>query len=144
METRRVLVTGANRGLGRELVKLLAQKHPSLNIYATSRKDPQHFSQELQTHVPSSNISCYKLDINDNTCIQHVVNDFQSKGWQLDRIVANAGVGFDFGLKMPTLDMAQRFTQTNFLSTIEFIKQSLPLLNSLGRVVVVSAIFATL
>lgn len=41
---------------------------------------------------------------------------------RLDRIVANAGVGVDYGLKMPSLEIAERFTKTNFLSTIDFIK----------------------
>lgn len=48
METRRVLITGCNRGIGKALANLLAHKHPTLNIHITSRHDPQQLAQEYR------------------------------------------------------------------------------------------------
>lgn len=53
--------------------------------------------------------------------------------------MANAAVGADFGLKMPTESVARNTLTTNVTSTIDFVKQFLPLLSSNGRVVLVSA-----
>jgi NAD(P)-dependent dehydrogenase (short-subunit alcohol dehydrogenase family) len=84
------------------------------------------------------------MDIDDSGSIQAVVEKLKTEKAEMYRIVANAAVGFDVGLKMPFPEMAETFIRTNFLSTIDFIKQSLPLLANDGRIVIVSAIFATL
>jgi hypothetical protein len=36
----RVFITGSNRGIGKELVKLLNKKYPQMEIHISSRGDP--------------------------------------------------------------------------------------------------------
>lgn len=61
-----------------------------------------------------------------------------------DCIVANAAVGVDHGIRMPSLEVAKKTLNTNVISTIEFIKQFIPLLSDDGRIVIVSAILGAI
>lgn len=61
-----------------------------------------------------------------------------------DYIVANAAVGCDYGTQIPSLKTAQDTLITNVTSTIDFIKQFIPLLTNDGRVVIVSSIMGAL
>jgi short-subunit dehydrogenase involved in D-alanine esterification of teichoic acids len=63
---------------------------------------------------------------------------------QLDWVVASAAVGVDFGKTIPTPELASKTLHTNVTSTIDYIKQFIPILSSTGRVVIVSAMMGGL
>jgi NAD(P)-dependent dehydrogenase (short-subunit alcohol dehydrogenase family) len=50
----------------------------------------------------------------------------------------------DFGEEKPSFAVAEETLKTNFDSTVDFIKQFLPLLAKDGRVVVVSSVMGAL
>ena len=68
----------------------------------------------------------------------------KQKNIRFDTIVANAAVGADYGQTIPSEEVARSTLTTNVISTIDFIRQFTPLLQSNGRVVVVSSVMGAL
>jgi NAD(P)-dependent dehydrogenase (short-subunit alcohol dehydrogenase family) len=68
----------------------------------------------------------------------------KEKNVEFDCIVANAAIGIDHKKVMPLEESSSRILRTNVVSTIDFIKQFIPLLSETGRVVIVSSNFGGL
>lgn len=100
--TRRIFLTGANRGLGKELVQILADKHPQLQLHLSSRSPPAQLS-EIFPNIPPASIHSYQIDLNSHESIQTTAQELHSKGIRFDYIVANAAVGCDYGTQIPSL-----------------------------------------
>jgi NAD(P)-dependent dehydrogenase (short-subunit alcohol dehydrogenase family) len=83
-----ILVTGANRGIGLEMVKQYAELGD--NVLACCR-DPDK-AIELQTLAKNiSNIKIYKLDVNDLSNIDQLATQLSDA--PIDILINNAGVG---------------------------------------------------
>lgn len=61
--SRRIFLTGANRGLGKELVQIIADKHPHLELHLSSRTTHQQLTQTFP-NIPSERIHSYQIDLN--------------------------------------------------------------------------------
>jgi short-subunit dehydrogenase len=142
--TRRIFITGTNRGLGRELVKLLASKHPELELHISSRKEPQQLKQEWEAELPKSKIQCYQIDLNDPNSLSKAAEALKQSHTTFDFLVANAAYGCDYGQAIPSVEIAESTLKTNVNATVAFIKQFLPLLSVDGRVVIVSSTMGNL
>lgn len=139
-----IFITGTNRGLGKELVKLLHHTRPEAKIHISSRNTPEELSQQWEKEIPGHIFATYQIDLNDPTSIAKNVQLARDRNIQFDYIVANAAVGCDYGQVIPSEEVAKSTLFTNVNSTINFIKQFIPLLNKNGRVVVVSSIMGSL
>ena len=62
----------------------------------------------------------------------------------LDRLVANAGIGPDRSGNFPSVELATDTININLFSTINFVKEFLPILSNNGRVVIVSSVLGNL
>jgi NAD(P)-dependent dehydrogenase (short-subunit alcohol dehydrogenase family) len=147
MEVKRILVTGANRGLGLALTEqLLSEGHV---VFAGARK-PESFVA-LQAKYPEALIPV-ELDMERpdsfETCFQKV----QASGLPLDVLVNNAGVHLDGGnwQKNTTLEVSmatlRKTFEVNFFGLVDFTRRMLPLLNGSSdpRIVLVSSIMGSL
>ncbi len=59
----RILITGTNRGLGKELVNILLEKHKDFDLYLTARSHVDEMQQYFNANYPHNKITCKKLDI---------------------------------------------------------------------------------
>jgi len=139
-----IFITGTNRGLGFELVKLLNSQHPNARLFISSRLPTSAFNQQWGQLLGPNKLRCYQLDLKESQHTAEIVKDLQKEGIFFDKVVANAGFGIDHGRTKPSLETATKTLDINFRFTIDFIKQFLPILSPKGRVVVVSAIMAQL
>lgn len=58
-----VLITGTNKGLGHDLVKLFLKNHPEAIIYGTSREQPKAAYDRWSLLDEKKQITCKKLDV---------------------------------------------------------------------------------
>lgn len=115
------VVTGANRGIGKEIARQLVNK--GWRVIATTR----HLQQTNDTHI--GNLIPFQLDItNEKACEELALYLTQNFG-QVDALVNNAAI---MGNKKTTdFDLAQmhEVIQTNLFGLMNMTKALWPLLN---------------
>ena len=129
------LVTGANKGIGYEVVKKLSAKHPNGLVLLGSRD--QKRGEEALTKLGSpSNVAVIVVDTTSKESIERAKEEIQKKyGGHLDVIINNAGVaGSELGLK----SLKDTFN-TNFHGVKQMNDTMSPLLRDNGRIVNVSS-----
>ncbi|KAH7410106.1 hypothetical protein DE146DRAFT_643895 [Phaeosphaeria sp. MPI-PUGE-AT-0046c] len=90
MSTKRIVVTGSNRGIGLGIIQLLAktQHQPPLTIYATSRS-----GTDLGIRTSHDNVIQYgKLDIGDKQSITSFLKSMFRDGQSVDVLINNSGI----------------------------------------------------
>lgn len=138
---KRVLITGANSGLGFETAKALYEKGAEVIVACRDANKGQAAVSEIQAAVSSSgSLTVMVLDLASLESIAAFVLAFKQKFDQLDLLVNNAGV-----MALPFARSADGFESqfgTNHLGHFALTGPLLPLLEKTGkpRVVVVSSL----
>ena len=119
------LVTGANRGIGKEFVKVL-QNGGAAKIYACTRhkdKLSQIVAADPERIIP------VELDITD----EQQVSEVASQCSDVTLLINNAGVGYDAGLiSAPDLSEAQKEMEVNYFGTLKMCRAFAPVLRNNG------------
>lgn len=127
-----VLVTGASRGLGFELVRQYATARPDNVVFAAVRSPEKAASTELGTlAVAHSNLHIIPLDVADEDSINSSVQHVNRVTNHLDLLVNNAAIVGDAAsrdaLTVSTAQLAAVF-KTNLTGPLTIIQVYLPLL----------------
>ncbi len=114
------LVSGANRGLGAEIARQLAEDHDFL-VFAGAR-DPDQVA-ETENVVPIG------LDVTDQSSVDAARKRIESDPGRLDALINNAGVfGDPTGVEDYDLEQAHEVLETNTFGPWRLIQAFLPLL----------------
>ena len=107
MKDKVILVTGANRGIGLDIIKRLDSD--GYTVIGTSRTDDgaNKISQEIKT----SNGKGLKMDVTDQESINSAIKKIQDEYGTLYGLVNNAGITND--------NLLMRMTEEQWLSVIE-------------------------
>lgn len=130
MEKRRIaLVTGGNRGIGREVCRQLAADHDfTVILTARNTEDAKEaattFQEEGLDVVPE------QLDVTVPASVQATKNDIVERFGRLDALVNNAGIDYDTDQEVLTadLDRVRNTFETNTLGPWRVAQAFLPLL----------------
>jgi NAD(P)-dependent dehydrogenase (short-subunit alcohol dehydrogenase family) len=130
------LVTGANRGIGRETARQLAER--GYEVMVSARDDAK--AREAAEAIGGRPL---QLDVSEPASIERAAADVAEDPGSLDVLVNNAGIGSDFGVSGtdPDFDALQRALDTNFFGAYRLTVALLPLLrrSEHARVVNVSS-----
>jgi NAD(P)-dependent dehydrogenase (short-subunit alcohol dehydrogenase family) len=120
------LVTGANRGIGKEMVRQLAAK--GFRVVLTAR-DLKAGAQAASTIA--GDVGFLALDVADDQSISQAAENFSKESDQLDVLINNAGIYPDEGFNILTVsrELLVRTFQTNTFGAIRVIQAFLPFLN---------------
>jgi NAD(P)-dependent dehydrogenase (short-subunit alcohol dehydrogenase family) len=132
-----ILVTGANKGIGLEVVRKLA-KNPSYNndIILLGSRDLKRGQDALKQLNSPSNVHLFQIDSSSSESISHAVEEIKQKyGGQLDILINNAALW----TQELTVDVAREILQTNYYGLKTLNEQLFPLLHENGRIVNVSS-----
>jgi carbonyl reductase 1 len=130
--TRTALVTGANRGLGRETCRQLAES--GMRVVLTSRTGDGRAAADLLSERGLA-VEHRILDVVDSDSIASLSNDLRTDGVSIDVLVNNAGIamdGFDAEVARRTLDV-------NFFGPLHVTDGLLQFIPDGGNVVMVSS-----
>ena len=110
------LVSGANRGIGREVVRQLAERGYEVLLAARDGGKASAGAAELEESTGGS-VRAVMLDVADPASIAEAAERVGNEPGRLDVLVNNAGIGSDFGVSgtEPDFDAMQRALDTNFL-----------------------------
>jgi NAD(P)-dependent dehydrogenase (short-subunit alcohol dehydrogenase family) len=126
------LVTGANRGIGREVARQLGERGYEVLLGARDAEKAAGAALELAESTGAS-IRPLTLDVADPSSIAAAAESVQSDPGRLDVLVNNAGIGSDFGVSGtdPDFDAIQRALETNFygayrltIALLDLLRQS--------------------
>lgn len=139
--TKTVLITGGNKGIGYESARQLGRK--GFIILLGSRKEER--GQEAVAALVNEGMNAYfiKLDVTDQGTIEAAARQIEQQFGSLDVLINNSGIAYDKGaspsqLELPTL---KETFETNFFGMFAVTKAMLPLLmkSPNGRIVNLSS-----
>lgn len=132
---KKILITGASRGLGRELAKLLDQK--SCSFYLVARSVPDLDSLKTTLKNPAKTFPC---DLRDSAQRRKLIADIAASGEQLDMIVNCAGMGSHSRLSQMSVDEVESVMQLNAQAPLELIAGLSPFLPADGLIVNIGSV----
>ena len=123
-----VLVTGASRGLGREIAKLFAQNNYNVVInYNNSLKEAECLKEELE-HLYHVKTLLVKCNIANEDEVKNMIAKIKSEFSTIDVLVNNAGIALDNSLEEKTSLEFQSVLNINVIGTFLVTKYSLEIL----------------
>ena len=145
MSEKVALITGANKSIGFETARQLAQKGYTVLIGARSEERGEKAAQTLRDEGLQAHF--VKLDLDDKATIDAAAQSVEAQFGHLDALVNNAGVAKDNGAPSEISEQMLRETyETNVFAPVFVMQAFLPLLKKspAGRIVNVSSTLGSL
>ncbi|MFP4607977.1 MAG: SDR family NAD(P)-dependent oxidoreductase [Candidatus Aenigmatarchaeota archaeon] len=139
LEGKRVLVTGASRGIGRSIAEKFADEGAVVGInYHSSQEKAQEVLSEVRS---SSEGMLLKADVSKEKDCREMLDDFTEEYGGLDILVNNAGIYKRKDIEEATVKDFDRTMAVNTRGPFMLCKFSLPHLkeSSYGRIINVSS-----
>ena len=134
------LVTGANKGIGLEIARRLAQKGSTVLIGARNAQRGEEAVQTLKNEGLDARFVL--LDITNQKSVDDAAKTVETDFGKLDILVNNAGIAVDANPVSETdMDVLRRTFDTNFFGMFAVTKAFLPLVKKAeaGRIVNMSS-----
>jgi NAD(P)-dependent dehydrogenase (short-subunit alcohol dehydrogenase family) len=143
MTTRRVVVvTGGNRGLGREVARQCAERGDAVFLGARDPAAGERAARELAPHV-RGRIRAVRLDVTDAAGLAALAADVEAAEGHVDVLVNNAAIHYDTWQTSADADLGvvREAIETNVIGAWQTTVALLPLLRRSAhpRVVMVSS-----
>jgi NAD(P)-dependent dehydrogenase (short-subunit alcohol dehydrogenase family) len=135
-ERRLALVTGANRGIGREVVRQLIEQGFRTILTARDQEQGRAAADELGAEF-------VQLDVADDASVDRCFRTLEERHGRLDVLVNNAAIDYDTWQRGVDADLAvvQQAFETNLFGAWRCCLRGIPLMerNGWGRIVNVSS-----
>ena len=134
------LITGANKGIGKEIARQLGAQGVTVLVGARDAGRGAEAAAELT--AAGADAHAVRLDVTDEAGIAEAVRQVESEFGRLDILVNNAGIALDGGPASSTsLEMLRRTYETNVFGVAAVTQTFLPLLkkSEAGRIVNLSS-----
>ena len=142
MEKKIIIVTGASRGIGREIAKTLAQEgHTVIANYNKSEKEAQKLKKELQEE--NKEIDIYKANIANEEEVQEMIKHIIKKYKKIDVLINNAGIDKIQLVTEVTKKDWDEIINTNLYGTFYISQQAAKnmIQNKQGKIINISSIW---
>jgi NAD(P)-dependent dehydrogenase (short-subunit alcohol dehydrogenase family) len=145
-QKRVALVTGANRGIGFEIAKKLAEQKITVLIGARNQEHGEKARERLRRH--EFDVHALLLDVTDAMSVQAVLGRINDEFRRLDILINNAGIMIDSETGITELNptIFQNTLETNAMGPLLLSQACLPLMkaNNYGRIVNMSSTLGSL
>ena len=138
-----VLITGANRGIGREVARLLASRGCQVVVTARNPSTAEEAASAIRKETPGATVSARSLDVDSDASVAQAADRLEKEWGRLDVLINNAGILLDWHdsiLELP-IERFQETWTTNALGPLRVTRAFLPALrrSPSGRVINVSS-----
>ncbi len=123
-ENKNIIITGASSGIGKALVKALAEYKCNLFITARRVNLLEVIKKELEGKPAS--IYCIANDVGDKESVFQAYKAISDKVNKIDIAILNSGVGYYMTVENYNSELAEKTFSTNFLGQVYWIEQLLP------------------
>ncbi|TFK40503.1 hypothetical protein BDQ12DRAFT_769845 [Crucibulum laeve] len=134
-----ILVTGANSGIGYELVRLLAEKGHTVYLGARNEVAGQEAQEQLKKD--GLDVKTVRIDVTDLASVAAAKDVIEKAEGRLDVLVNNAGISCMDENQNATdvsLDVVRRAFEPNFFGLVQTTTTLLPLLRKAPHAVIVN------
>jgi NAD(P)-dependent dehydrogenase (short-subunit alcohol dehydrogenase family) len=139
--SRVVVVTGANRGLGREAAHQFASHGDTVVLTARDLAKAQRAADDEHSH--GHTVDARQLDVTDTASVERLAADLADRYGRVDVLVNNAAILYDTWQSVASadLDVVREAVETNLLGAWRLAIALLPLVRASehGRIVNVSS-----
>jgi NADP-dependent 3-hydroxy acid dehydrogenase YdfG len=125
-----VLITGASKGIGRELARQLAQQQVNLGLVARNADELR--SLQAETTQLGAPTEIFAGDVADEILAGAVVHTLQQRFGRLDILVNNAGSGIFKPADQISANEWDQLMNTNVKGTFLFSRAVIPLMKAQG------------
>jgi len=127
--TKRVLITGASRGIGFALTKLFLERgYKVIGACRNGKID----------NLSHPNLDVIELDLSNSTSIRYVATVVKKES-KIDILINNAGIGPDLDLDLPTEETFKPTFDVNVTGTVLFTESLIEKINQGGSIVNISS-----
>ena len=142
MNAKIVLVTGASRGIGREIAYTLAKEG---NIVISNYNKSAESAQSLKeiANTENLNIEIYKTDVSNRNEVKKMISDILHKYKRIDVLVNNAGIDQEKMFQDISDEDWNKLINTNLYSAFCVTQEVIPniLNNKNGCIINISSIY---
>ena len=136
------LVTGGNRGIGREICRQLALKNHTVLLASRDLSQGEDAATELR-HETGGDIRAYQLDLTNEEEMRRLHDAIDQEFGRLDILINNAGIFPDRTERLldQNLDVLRQTVDVNVYAPLRLIQVLLPLMrkNNWGRIINMSS-----
>lgn len=133
-ENKRILVTGASSGIGREMSKILASKGAkSLVLVARREAQLEDLKRELIQSHPNVAVYIYPCDLSDRTAIDHLLHYVSREVGAVDILINNAGLGDYTLFENASWEKTEQMLRLNINGLTYLTHKLIPPMIALGR-----------
>jgi short-subunit dehydrogenase len=127
LHNKNILITGASRGLGKELAKRLSKSEPNLVLIARSIEELELLQNEIEEQTGKT--PCIvKCDVSNESEVSRMVALLNQRFRYIDVVVNNAGIGIHKESETLQNDEMRKMFEVNFFGIFYLINSLLPLL----------------
>lgn len=127
LSNKKILVTGATRGIGYAIAKLFAKEGADIAfVYLNSDQKAAELENDLKSE--GINAKGYKVNVADFAAAAEMVNQVNKDFGRIDILVNNAGITKDGLLMRMTEQQWDDVIDTNLKSAFNFIKACTPIM----------------
>jgi NAD(P)-dependent dehydrogenase (short-subunit alcohol dehydrogenase family) len=125
------VVSGANRGIGREVVRQLAERGYTVVLGARDAEKGREAARELGNH----NVVALALDVADDKSVSRFIQQVEQQFGRLDVLVNNAGTMYDSWQTAANADLttAHQAHETNLWGAWRLAQAAVPLMRKSGH-----------
>lgn len=135
------LVTGANKGIGREIARRLAAE--GVTVYLGARDEDRGRRAARDLAGDAADVRVLQLDVTEQAQIDAAVKRVDEEFGRLDVLVNNAGIGIEWGdaVEEVTVEQVRRTYEVNVFGVVAMTRACIPLLrrSAAARVVNLSS-----
>jgi NAD(P)-dependent dehydrogenase (short-subunit alcohol dehydrogenase family) len=139
MESKVIIVTGSNSGIGKETAKALAGMGATVVMAVRNRERGETAWAEIVEETGNESVTVMVCDLASRDSIKRFSDDFKSKHDRLDVLINNAGAVF--AKRRLSVDGIESSMAVNYIGPFLLTRELLPLLeaNAPSRIVNVSS-----
>lgn len=117
MDKKVVLVTGASRGIGAEIAKVMASKNYDVVInYLNSHDKAENLKKEIEEKY-NVDVLTIKADVSNEESVKNMVEEVINKFGHIDCLVNNAGIAIDSEVESKKVSDFQTILNVNLIGT---------------------------